>query len=311
MSKTIRMAVIGAGKLGLRHAERYAKMSGVELVGVCDVRQDRAEHAAKLCGSKAFTDFNALTGIVDAASIVVPSPDHHAVSKPFLQKGVHLLIEKPLTTNLADADDLLRLAAEHKCLVQVGHIERFNSAIRAMKNVIKNPRFIEAHRLGPYDPRVADTGVTLDLMIHDLDIVLDLVGTQIRSVDAAGAAILSATEDIANARIRFEGGCVANLTASRVTPEVVRRIRIFQDDASLSLDYVNQEAQIYTRENGRIHHNRIDIAKADALQEELTDFVRCVRSGERPLVSGEVARRALEVALNVSEQIAAPTASRT
>lgn len=305
------MAVIGAGKLGLRHAERYGKMPGVELVGVCDVRADRAEHAAKLCGSRPFTDYRELTGLVDAASIVVPSPDHHAVSRPFLEKGVHLLIEKPLTTNLADADDLLRLAEKHKCLVQVGHIERFNSAIRAMKSVIKNPRFIEAHRLGPYDPRVADTGVTLDLMIHDLDIVLDLVGTQIQSVDAAGAAILSATEDIANARIRFEGGCVANLTASRVTPEVVRRIRIFQDDAYLSLDYVNQEAQIYTRENGRIHHNRIDIAKADALQEELSDFVRCVRSGERPLVSGEVARRALEVALNVSGQIAAPAASRT
>lgn len=302
------MAVIGAGKLGLRHAEKYAKMAGVELVGICDVRTDRAEEAAKKYKSRAFTDFRQLIGLVDAASIVVPSPDHHAVSKPFLEKGVHLLIEKPLTLTLADADDLLRLADEKKCLVQVGHIERFNSAIRAMKSVIKNPRFIEAHRLGPYDPRVVDTGVTLDLMIHDLDIVLDLVGTKVKSVDAAGAAILSATEDIANARIRFENGCVANLTASRVTPEVVRRIRIFQDDAYLSLDYVNQEAQIYTRADGKIHHKRIDIAKADALQEELNDFVRCVRSGERPLVSGDVARRALEVALDVTQQIASPAA---
>ena len=305
MSKPIRVAVIGAGKLGSRHAEVYSKMPGIELVGVCDIHSEKANEAAKRCKTRAFTDHRELLSLAEAASIVVPSHKHHQISKEFLEHGVHLLIEKPITTKLEDADELLALAAEKQCLIQVGHIERFNSAIRTIKGIIKNPRFIECHRLGPYDPRMADVGVTLDLMIHDIDIVLDLVKSPIKHIDSVGACILSKTEDIANARVRFENNAVCNLTASRVTPDVQRRIRIFQDNAYISLDYVKQEAQIYTKQNGHIDHKEIDITKADSLKEELTDFIDCVRSNKRPLVSGEEGREALAVALEVSRQIRA------
>jgi predicted dehydrogenase len=303
MHKPLKVAVIGAGKLGNRHAETYSKMPGIELVGVCDIHESRAKEAADRCKTRAFTDHRELLDLVEAASIVVPSAKHFVVSKDFLEHGVHLLIEKPITTTLADADRLLELARSKNCLIQVGHIERFNSAIRTIKSIIREPRFIECHRLGPYDPRVADTSVVLDLMIHDLDIVMDLVRSPVRSVDAVGAFILSRTEDIANARIRFENNAVCNLTASRVTPEVTRKVRIFQDNAYISLDYVAQEAKIYTKENGHIHHKTIDITKADPLKEELTDFVDCVRSSKKPLVSGEQGRQALELALEISRQI--------
>jgi predicted dehydrogenase len=304
MSKPVRVAVIGCGKLGTRHAEVYSKMSGIELVGVCDIHPEKAQEAAKRCNTRAFGDYRELLKLVDAASIVVPSQKHFQLSKDFIEHKVDLLIEKPITTTLEDADALLALAASHKTLIQVGHIERFNSAIRTIKGIIKNPRFIECHRLGPYDPRVADTGVTLDLMIHDIDIVLDLVKSPIRHMDSVGACILSKTEDIANARIRFENNAVCDLTASRVTPDVQRRIRIFQDNAYISLDYVSQQAQIYTKDElGRIGHKEIDITKADSLKEELSDFIRCVHSDTRPLVSGEEAREALAVALEVARQI--------
>ncbi len=301
--KPLKVAVIGTGKLGSRHAAQYAKMPHVELVGVCDTQEQRAQDIAREHKTKAFKDYRELLTIAEAASIVVPSHLHHAISKDFMNHNVHLLVEKPITTTLDHADDLLELAKEKSLILQVGHIERFNSAIRTIKGIIKNPRFIESHRLGPYDPRVADTGVTLDLMIHDIDIVLDLVKSPIKSVDSVGAFILSKTEDIANTRIRFENNCVCDLTASRVTPEVVRKIRIFQDNAYISLDYVTQEAQIYTKDITGIHHKKIDITKTDSLKEELTDFVECVRSGKRPLVSGQEGRDALALALRVSQQI--------
>lgn len=303
MLKPLKIAVIGAGKLGIRHAEVYSKMPGVELVGICDTHADRAQACARACKTEPYQDYRDLLGKVDAASIVVPSQHHHAISKDFLMKGAHLLIEKPITVSLEEADDLLRLAEENGRLIQVGHIERYNSAIRAIKSVIKAPRFIECHRLGPYDPRVAQTGVTLDLMIHDIDIVLDLVRSPIESVDSVGACILSNTEDIANARIRFANRSVCDLTASRVTKDVMRKIRIFQDDAYISLDYVTQEALIYTKENGQIHQKTIDITKSDSLKEELTDFVDCVRHQKRPMVSGVEGRQALELALKISAQI--------
>ncbi len=303
MNKPVRVAVIGIGKLGSKHASVYSKLPGVELVGVCDRHADRASAAAQECNTRAFTDHRELLGLVDAASIVVPSEMHYTISKEFLSHRVNLLIEKPITTDLAQADELLAIARESHLMIQVGHIERYNSAIRAVKSVINKPRFIECHRLGPYDPRVAATGVTLDLMIHDIDIVLDLVRSPIDSVDAVGACILSKTEDIANARIRFQNRTVCDLTASRVTPDVNRKIRIFQDDAYISLDYVTQEALIYTKENGGIHHKKIDITKSDSLREELSDFVDCIRTKKRPLVSGEDGREALALALRITQQI--------
>lgn len=299
----VKVAVIGVGKLGARHAEVYSKTQGVELVGVCDIIDHRAKDVASHCKTRAFRNHRDLLKIVDAASIVAPSHDHYLISKDFLENRVHLLIEKPITTDLAHADELLYLAKKNNLIIQVGHVERFNSAIRTIKNIIGAPRFIECHRLGPYDPRFADVGVTLDLMIHDIDIVMDLVKSSIRSVDAVGAYILSKTEDISNARIRFDNNAVCDLTASRVTTDIVRKIRIFQDNAYISLDYVTQEAQIYTRDNGHIHHKKINITKSDSLKEELLDFVDCVRHNKRPLVSGEEGRAALALALQISKQI--------
>lgn len=303
MDKKIRVAVIGTGKLGARHADVYSKLPGVELIGVCDIIEHRAKETAEHCKTKAFKDYRDLIGHVDAASIVVPSQDHHAISTEFLTHGVNLLIEKPITTNLKDADALLELAKKKGLLIQVGHIERYNSAIRTIKGIIHNPRFIECHRLGPYDPRVAETGVTLDLMIHDIDIVLDLIKSPIKSIDSVGAMIISKTEDISNVRMRFANGAVCDLTASRVTEDVQRKIRIFQDNAYISLDYLTQAVQIYTRENGVTHHKKIDITKSDALKAELSDFIDCVRHKRRPLVSGEEAREALRLALHISEDI--------
>jgi predicted dehydrogenase len=300
---TLRLAVIGTGKLGTRHAAMYATLPGVELVGVCDVIEHRAKETAHQCHTRAFKDYRELLGLVDAASIVVPSSHHYAISKDFLENGVHLLIEKPITTTLEDADDLIRTAQEKDAIIQVGHIERFNGAIRKIKEIVKNPRFIECHRLGPYDPRVADVGVTLDLMIHDIDIILDIIHSPIYSVDAVGACILSKTEDIANARIRFQNRSVCDVTASRVTRDVMRKIRIFQDNAYISLDYVKQQAAIYTKNGSQIHHQHIDIAKSNSLQEELKDFVDCVRTHKRPLVSGEEGRAALALALQIVRQI--------
>ena len=303
MNSPIKVAVIGVGKLGARHAEVYSKLDSVELVGVCDILDSRAKETAHHCKTQSFHDYRDLLKKVDAANIVVPSQHHHAISKDFLMHGVALLIEKPITTTLEEADALLDLAKEKNLIIQVGHIERYNSAIRAVKNVIKTPRFIECHRLGPYDPRVADTGVTLDLMIHDIDIVLDLIKSPIVSVDSVGAMILSKTEDIANARIRFANRSVCDLTASRVTKDIMRKIRIFQDDAYISLDYVTQEALIYTKENGHIRHKTMEITKSDSLKEELADFIDCVRHRKRPLVSGIEGRQALALALQISSQI--------
>lgn len=303
MSKALKVAVIGIGKLGSRHAEVYSKLPGVELVGICDKHEERAEPLADRLQTKAYLDYRELFGKIDAASIVVPSQAHFEISKEFLKRGIHLMIEKPITTDLKQADQLLAIAKKKNATIQVGHIERFNSAIRTIKHIIKKPRFIEAHRLGPYDPRVADVGVTLDLMIHDIDIVLDLVKSPVKHVDSVGACIVSKKEDIANARIRFQNKCVCNLTASRVTPDVVRKIRIFQEDAYICIDYVTQEAEIYTKKQGRIHHQKIDIIKSDSLKEELSDFVHCVRSGKKPLVSGKEGRDALALALQISNQI--------
>ena len=303
MTKPLRIAVIGAGKLGVRHAEVYSGLEGVELAGVCDIHESRAKEAAARCNTRAFQDYRELLKSVDAASIVVPSRIHYEISKAFLENHVHLLIEKPITTSLPEADKLLLLAKKNRLIIQVGHIERFNSAIRAIKDIIKAPRFIECHRLGPYDPRVAEVGVTLDLMIHDIDIVLDLVRSPIKHVDSVGAFILSKTEDIANARVRFKNNCVCDLTASRVTPDVLRKTRIFQDDAYISLDYVTQEALIYTRENHHIHHRKIDITKSDSLKEELAHFIHCVQTKKQPLVSGKEGREALALALRISQQI--------
>ena len=299
----VRMAVVGCGVLGTRHAEIYSKMPDVELVGVVDTHGEKASKVAAACGTRVFENTAALKGHIDAASVCTPAHTHHEVAKPLLGAGTHLLIEKPITTRLDHADELLRLATDGRLVLQTGHVERFNPAVRMIKGLVKDPRFIECDRIGPYDPRIQDVGVVLDLMIHDIDIVLYLVGSSVTSVDTVGMSMHSANEDFANCRLTFENGTVANLTASRMARNRMRKIRVFQDNAYLSLDYFRQEAVVLTKDSGEPAYRTIEIEKSQPLQDELADFVSCVRTKDRPLVSGEAGRAALAVALQVLDQI--------
>ncbi len=300
---SIRMGVIGCGVLGTRHAEIYSKIPGVVLAGVTDIHPERAARLAQSCGTRAFASLESMRGHIDAASVCTPAHTHFAVARELLDSGVHLMVEKPLTTVLADADELLRVAREKKVILQTGHVERFNAAVQTIKGIVQNPRFIECDRIGPYDPRITDVGVILDLMIHDIDIVLYIVGSKVTSIEAIAVNIFSPTEDFANCRMIFENGTVCNLTASRMARDRLRKIRIFQENAYISLDYVRQEAVILTKENGTTAYRTIDIEKSEPLREELENFVSCVRTKEQPLVSGEEGRAALAVALRALEQI--------
>jgi len=299
----IRVAVIGVGHLGSIHTRIYAQLEGVGLVGVCDTDKNKGRAAAKQFKTASFADYRELVGKIDAASIVVPTNLHYEISRYFLERGVHLLIEKPITKTLGEADELLSLAKDSNLILQVGHVERFNAGVRAAEEVIKRPIFIECHRLGPYKKRSTDIGVVLDLMIHDIDIILGLVKDQIKTVEAVGAPVLSDYEDIANVRLTFTNGTVCNLTASRITDKTMRKIRIFQKDAYISLDYFKPACVIYQKVNGRITSRRIRIRKTEPLKLELESFVNCVRTKERPLVSGLEGREALAIALDTTQKI--------
>lgn len=299
----MRLAVIGTGHLGSRHAAHYAAIPGVTLVGVCDLDRSRAEATAQACGTTPYTNYQELLPAIQAASIVVPTALHHAVAQDCLRAGVHVLVEKPMTTTLREADQLLRLARRRRLILQVGHVERFNAAVRAVVEQRRVPRFIECHRLGPFQPRAADVGVVLDLMIHDLDIILHLVQSPVAKIDAIGARILTPHEDIANARLTFRNGAVCNITASRVTTDVLRKIRIFSEESYISLDYVAQEAVCYRRVGQQITREQLPITRDDHLRRELEAFVHCLRTHEQPLVSGQEGREALRVALRIQDQI--------
>lgn len=302
MSK-IRVAVIGTGALGSIHAKLYSTIKDVELIGLCDINKELAEKFSKELGVPGFTDFREVIGKADAASIAVPTKDHFKISKELLEAGVHLLIEKPITQKLDEADSLLKIAENKKLTLAVGHIERFNSAIEVIHKLKGDIRFIECHRLGPFADRIKDVGVVLDLMIHDIDIILDLIKSPVKKIDAVGVKILSNYEDIANARLTFMNGAVCNITASRVTDKPMRKIRMFQPNAYISLDYIKQDAVIYTRSFGKISHRQIDITKENSLLKELTSFIECVKSGKKPLVSGTEGRNALDVATRILEKI--------
>lgn len=309
----IRVAVVGVGHLGQHHARIYADHPRCELVAVVDNDQKTAQKIAKQYGTEAVYDYRQLFGRIDACSIAVPTIYHHAIARECLLKDIHLLVEKPITSTVAEAHDLIELARDHKRVLQVGHIERFNAVIIRLKQIVTNPAFIEGHRLGPYDPRIKDVGVVLDLMIHDLDIILQLVNSPVVSVEGAGAGIYGEKEDIANARIRFANGCIANLTASRVTPVRKRKIRIFQKDAYISADYIEQELEIFRKTpipnappgtpNVSITRKKEPIKKEEPLKLELHHFLECVRRGTEPIVKGEHARDALQLAVEISDQI--------
>jgi predicted dehydrogenase len=299
----IKIAVIGTGHLGSIHAKIYKEIPGCSLIGVCDIDEARlAEISAKL-GVPGFTDYRQLFGKAQAVSIAVPTKDHFNVTSDFLKQKIHVLVEKPFTLTLKEADSLIKLARKNKLILQVGHIERFNSAFSATQKIIKNPKFIECHRLSQFPNRSLDVGAVLDIMIHDIDIVLGLVPSKIKKVESVGINVLTQFEDIANTRITFKNGCIANLTASRVSDEIMRKIRIFQEDAYISLDYREAKATVYRKTAAGINKESLPIEKEEPLKKELESFIECVIQNKEPVISGEVARTALRLALKVQNQI--------
>jgi predicted dehydrogenase len=299
----IRVAVIGTGYLGSLHAKIYRELKDCSLEAICDIDKTRLSHLSQELGIPAVTDYRELFGKVDAVSIAVPTSLHHKIALDFLNHDIHTLVEKPFTANLKEADSLIRIARAKKLILQVGHIERFNSAFSSTKEFFKDPYFIECHRLSLFPNRSLDIGVVLDLMIHDIDIILGLVNSPIKRIDAVGVNVLTPFEDIANARITFKNGCVANLTASRISDEAMRKIRIFLKNAYISLDYRNQQAFIYRKTVSGISKEALPIEKEQPLQKELSSFLDCVINKKDPLVNGQVARQALSVALKIRDRI--------
>jgi predicted dehydrogenase len=306
--KRIRCAVIGVGHLGKFHAEKYAQLPEAQLVAVVDHDLTRAEHLAEQYDCQALIDYTQLIDLVDAVSIVTPTQTHFDVAKFFLARGVHCLIEKPITTTVAEANDLINIAVENNCLIQVGHLERFNSAIIALHTILKTPRFIESHRIAPFTPRGADVNVVLDLMIHDIDLIRFLVDSPVRSIAANGAPVLTNEIDIANARIEFENGCVANVTASRAGTKQERSMRIFQSDAYISVDLQQKICSIYRKGNGEMFPGIPEINKetstfpqSDAILAEITAFIHAIQTKTPSPVSGEAGKEALEIAARITE----------
>jgi predicted dehydrogenase len=299
----IKMGVIGVGHLGSIHAKIYKEIENCSLEAVCDIDKTRLEQISSALSVCGYSDYREIFGKVDAVSIAVPTILHYQIARDFLRNSIHALVEKPFTPTLREADGLIKIARKKKLILQVGHIERFNSAFVATQKLIKEPRFIECHRLSPFPNRSLDIGVILDLMIHDIDIVLGLVNNPIKKIEAVGVKVLTQYEDIANARITFKNGCVCNLTASRVSDEWMRKIRIFLENAYISLDYKNEEAFIYRKTPAGITKETLPIEKEQPLKRELSSFVDCLSENKPPLVSGEVARDALVVALKIKKYI--------
>jgi predicted dehydrogenase len=300
----VRVGVVGVGHIGREHARIYSELPDAEFVGVYDLDAQVAQKVAQRHGVKAFPTAQALAEAVDAATIATPTSTHHEIGSILLGLGRHLLIEKPITDNSAQARTLVDLAQQKQLMLQVGHIERFNPALAALEEKLTRPRFIEAHRLSTYPGRSTDIGVVLDLMIHDIEVVLHLVRSPIVNIDSVGTSVLSRGEDIANARIRFENGCVANLTTSRISFEKMRKIRVFQADAYLSLDYFDQSGVMYRKVDAQIVKENIKVEKDEPLKLELSAFIECVRSRQSPRVDGRQAADALEIAMQITEQIA-------
>jgi len=303
--KNLRVGVVGVGHIGSNHARIYSELPNADLVAILDIDSMRAAEIGGKYGSRVAASLNEFAGMVDAASIATPTSAHFSIACDLLAQGKHLLIEKPITEKTSDARDLAEIAAEKRLVLQVGHVERFNPVLSALEQRLTHPRFIEAHRLSPYPNRSTEIGVVLDLMIHDLEIILHLVNSTVENIDAVGVPVLSRGEDIANARLRFASGCIANITSSRISPERMRKIRVFQEDAYLSLDYQGQSGEIYRRVNGQIAREPVAIEKEEPLRQQLTSFVDCALTGGEPRVSGSHAAAALELAVEITRRIAA------
>lgn len=301
----LRAAVIGVGYLGKFHAQKYAMLPEVELIAVADENFARAEAVARHCGCRAVADYRSVLDAVDLVSIAVPTERHYAVARACLEARVHILVEKPVTRTLEEAEELIRLAQSRRRVFQVGHVERFNPAVLALQQVLQKPLFIESYRLASFKPRGTDVDVVLDLMIHDIDIILNLVESEIADVRPIGFPVLTDEVDIGHARLEFANGCIANVTASRVSDKAMRKVRVFQRDAYLSIDLHNPKFVCWRRiRDGdgavRLASEEKTFPQADLLLEEVRAFVNSVQSGAPPLVSGADGRRALEVALRIS-----------
>lgn len=306
----IRCAVIGVGYLGRFHAQKYQLLPNAELVGVCDINEEVSQNVAKELNVASYTDYHALFGQVDAVSIAATTKQHFAIAQDFLEQGIHVLIEKPITETVAEADHLINLAKIHNAKLQVGHLERFNSARLALDPYLETPQFIESERLAPFNPRGADVNVILDLMIHDIDMIQNLVKSPIVSIEAQGTPVLTKAIDIANARITFANHCVANVTASRISFKTERKTRIFQNNAYISIDFQNKQFALFKKGTGEmfpgipdIHQELKTFDQSDALLEEIKAFIHCIEKNTTPLVTGEDGRDALETAQRITNLI--------
>jgi len=307
----IRTAVVGTGYLGRFHAQKYAAIESSELVAIAEIDREQGEHVANELNTRWVEDYTTLVGEVDAVSIVVPTQLHHEVASFFLDHGIHVLLEKPITVTVEQAEDLILRGQRSGAILQIGHLERFNPAVQALSSVLEEPLFIESHRLAPFNPRGADVSVILDLMIHDIDIIQDLVDSPIRRISPIGVPVLTDETDISNARVEFENGCVANVTASRVSTKSERKMRVFQHNAYIVVDFQEKTLALYHKRDyseqitdlSAVQADLSTFESGDALMEEIGAFLNSIRSGERPLVRGEEGKRALETALQINEQI--------
>src|SRR5579863_10222054 len=314
----IRAAVIGVGYLGRFHAQKYAQASDCELVAVVDSRAQAREQVAGEVKTRALSDYRELLGKVDAVSIVTPTPTHFAIARDFFAAGAHVLVEKPITETPEEARELIELAARRGRILQVGHLERFNAAILAAEPHLRSPRFVECHRLAPYRERGTDVNVVLDLMIHDIDIVQTIVGASIANIDAVGTPVFSDEIDICNARIRFANGCVANATASRVSLKTERKLRVFEDDACLSLDLQQKILTVIRKRTAADGAGPLPVTieeqaleQGDALKAEIDSFLNCVHARTPPVVSGEAGLLALETAMRITQLVDRSLAERS
>lgn len=312
----LRTAVIGVGYLGKFHAQKFAETSGSKLVAVVDVDAEARDRAARELGVEALADYRKLIGAVDAVSVVVPTPAHFQVAEAFLEGGAHVLVEKPITETVEQAARLVDIARQRNLVLQVGHLERFNPAVRALETRLHNPRFVESVRIAPYQVRGTDVDVVLDLMIHDIDLIQFIAGSPIDRVEAVGAAVITDKPDVANARIRFQSGCIANVTASRTSLKVERKIRIFQEACYFSADLHQKTVSVYRKGESTVGPLRLPISieqltcdGEDALRLEIESFLAAVRNGTPPLVSGEDGKQALETAIDIIAQVDAWTHS--
>jgi len=328
-SGKLKIAVIGVGHLGKEHARIYSDMPDVSLAGIVDISKERGEEAARRYSTKYYSSYKEILGKVNAVSVVVPTKSHYEIAKELLENGIPVLVEKPMTGTVSEAEELIRLSKSNNTVLQPGYVERFNPAIQAIQKLDVSLKFIECHRLSPFTFRSADISVVFDLMIHDIDIILYLSKSKVKKIDAVGVNVISDKEDIANARIQFENGCVANITASRVSFEPMRKIRLFSEDSYISLDYQKQEAMIYKKSpkltlksinvedkdvstikdlkgfvfGDLLKIERIKMDNQEPLKKEIESFVNCIKNGENPVVSGEEGLTAIKTAAIIKDEI--------